>query len=629
MCGIVGLYRSHAPAGGEQRLAAAMQVLARRGPDDAGSMRHQGPHGTLLLGHRRLAVLDLTGAGRQPMTSNDQRFTIVYNGEIYNYRELRQRLQQQGASFHSHTDTEVLLEGWSRWGEDILQELDGMFAFAVLDRATDTLLLARDAFGIKPLYVWMEGGSFAFASELPALNAVCEGTLQPDHQAAYDYLVYGDYDRAERTFFASVRALAPGTLVRIPLAKGGTPQEARWWQPHIARRQPGTLQDAAGAVRSMFLDSVRLHLRSDVPIAAALSGGVDSASIVCGMRRVAPDMPLHTFTFVAAGSLVDEQPWADSVNRHTGAVSHKVLLSEQDLLRDLDDLIVTQGEPFGSTSIYAQYAVFRAAREAGFTVTLDGQGADEVFAGYHGYPAARLLDYFDEGSYADALRFARAWTRWPGRSASDLVRALGNELMTGRARQAALRLSGHHPQPSWLHCEQLRARGVIFGRHGAAGRASARGRRLASALHTALQRDGLPALLRHGDRNSMRWSVESRVPFLTRRLAEYTLSLPPCYLVSPAGETKLILRHAMRGIVPEEVLDRRDKVGFATPERDWLFRIAGPFRAVLAEGPDCGWLRRDVVLKHFDDVVAGRRRFTWQLWRWLNYMRWYQLCVSR
>jgi asparagine synthase (glutamine-hydrolysing) len=583
---------------------------------------------TVTLAHTRLSILDLSPAGHQPMRTADGRLTLIYNGEIYNYRELRAELEAMGRTFTSTSDTEVLLTAWDSWGTDALARFDGMFAFAMLDRRAATLTLARDPFGIKPLYYFADAGEFAFASEPRALRAVSGRDFGPDLQRAYDYLVFGDYDDSERTFYEGVRSLPAGHTLAVQLAGSqvGTPRQ--WWHPPVEAGSADTFTQAAERVRHMFLDSVRLQLRSDVPVGAALSGGIDSSAVVCAMRAVEPRMPIRTFTFVARGSSVDEERWADLVNAAAGATPTKVSLSSGDLLHDLDDLIATQGEPFGSSSIFAQYRVYRAAREAGVVVTLDGQGADELFAGYHGYPGARLLDYLDERRYADALRFVKAWSNGSGRSMRHALMSLGNELTPRPLRGLALQVAGQTPQPRWLDCGGLAERGVVLGQANATARAEQRGRRLASALRSALLRRGLPALLRHGDRNSMRWSVESRVPFLTRAMAEYVLQLPPEFLVSETGQTKHVFRAAMRGIVPDTVLDRQDKIGFATPERDWLYPIASSVRSTLRDDLDLPFIRAEQVVREFDMMLSGQRRFSWQLWRWINYARWSRLALK-
>ena len=563
------------------------------------------------------------------MRSEDGRFVIVFNGEIYNYRELRSELSGLHCSFSTDSDTEVLLAAWSHWGLACLPRLVGMFAFAVYDRDRGALTLARDAFGVKPLFYTHPSLSLplAFASEIPALLSLLPAVPDLSFQRACDYLVHGSYDNRASTLFAGIRHLPAGHWLEFSLHKARCSDPVRWWCPSISLRSDLTFPQAAQQLRERFLENIRLHLRSDVPLGAALSGGVDSSAVVCAMRHLEPRAPIHTFTFVAPGSPVDEEPWADLVNAHVGAISHKVHAGPADLAGDIDSLIRSQGEPFGSTSIYAQYRVFQAAREAGIIVTLDGQGADELLAGYDGYPEARLRSFFDQHRYGAAATFLQSWQQWPGRGRRRALQALALALAPDQAG-ARLKQLRSELRDSWLNRRWLRDRGVKGIPSGAsplALQSDRHGRRLINSLRSSLTGQGLAALLRHADRNSMHWSLESRVPFLTTDLAEFLLSMPEEYLLSDAGETKHLFRAAMRGIVPDQILDRRDKIGFATPELAWLQALAPQIDDWLAVAKEIPFLNHEQVVTMVHDTLAGKRRFTWQAWRLINFCRWMQL----
>lgn len=622
MCGIAGLLSRRGEAHALQRMPLALNAMARRGPNDRGSQALRVPDGTLVLGHTRLSIIDLSAAGHQPMQSADARYIIVFNGEIYNYRELAGQLAAEGVTLRTQTDTEVLLAAWARWGTEALPRLIGMFAFAVFDRNENSLTCVRDAFGIKPLFYACEGKNFLFASDIPALKTLKEDAPALDWQSAYDYLAHGEYDASAASFIDGVRQLQPGHLLRLT-SGDPTPRVTRWWSPSIAPLSTLTFADAASALREKFLASVRLHLRSDVALGAALSGGLDSSAIVCAMRYLEPDAPIHTFSFIARGSPLSEEHWVDLIGTRLHATTHKIEVAPEELVRDLDDLIATQGEPFGSTSIYAQYRVFRLAKEQGITVTLDGQGADELLAGYQGYPGQRIRSLIEEGHYAKAASFLRHWTRWPGRSLGQGAKALAGQYTGGWAYDCLRQISGSRLRPAWLRGAILDEHGVKtrFPPHRAQGETP--GRRVAAELADAISQRGLPALLRHGDRNSMRFSVESRVPFLTPALADFLLTLPEHFLISSQGETKCILRAALRGIVPDEILKRRDKVGFATPELQWLRQMAPAVREWLREDTGLPFLDQPRILAEFDAMIAGRRPFSWQAWRWINFTRWY------
>lgn len=626
MCGIAGAFWKDPPRNAERLIDSALDKLKLRGPNDRGAEIARVCGGALALGHTRLSIIDLSAAGHQPMVSADGRFAIIFNGEIYNHCELRAEMEACGQTFVSASDTEVLLKAWEKWGEACLSRLDGMFAFVVHDRHTQHLTCCRDPFGIKPFFYVLDQGCFLFGSTHAAMVALRGKPPHANWQRCYDYLVHGDYDSNDETFVAGVRHLPPGHLVTFDMRSGQFVGPTCWWKPSIA--QTGTLSfaSAAEAVRETFLGSVKRQLRSDVPVGAALSGGLDSSALVCAVRHVEPSADIDTFSYIAAGTPLSEEKWVDLVNDHVRARPHKVEASGEDLFRDLDDLLLAQEEPFGSTSIYAQYRVFRLARESGITVTLDGQGADELAAGYSGYPGQRLLSLLETSGPAAAHRFARAWSQWPARSYSLAVMELGRVVMPDVVYVAARKLKGRDFRPAWLDIAALEERGVSFRENRAPRDPEARGRRVVAELAKSLQQRGLPALLRHADRSSMRFSVESRVPFLTHEMADLLLGMPEEYLISPTGESKSVLRAAMRGIVPDAILDRRDKIGFATPERQWLTALAPRLRTILARDlPEVPLLNADRLLAEFDAIIAGRRPFSWQLWRWFNFARWYRL----
>jgi len=624
MCGIAGGYWRGDGSRLELGVRAALSQMRHRGPDDSGCQSARDAHGVTVLGQTRLSVIDLSSGGHQPMLSVDGRFALVFNGEIYNYRELRRELAALGHAFRSESDTEVLLVAWAEWGPACLRRLEGMFALAVHDRTRNTISCARDAFGIKPFFYEKTESGFLFASEQQAMTALRGRAGEPDLQRAYDYLVNADYDSDERTFIRGVRHLMPGTLLEFNPAAPSSCEPAVWWRPPADRRFVGSFASAVEAVREQFLHSVRLHLRSDVPLGATLSGGIDSSAVVCAIRHVEPDAPIHTFSYVADSAGYSEEGWVDIVNSEVAATPYKVRTRTEDLFRDFDDVVAIQGEPFGGTSVYAQYRLFELARSAGMTVTLDGQGADELLAGYHGYPGRRMLSLFELGEYRAMNRFAREWGAWPGRSYGDAWMHLGQAVAPDVIYTRALKALGRDGRPPWLKIDWLRHAGVTLRARRAPTSREYVGRRVTEQLATSVNQRGLTHLLRHGDRNAMRFSIESRVPFLTIPMAELMLSLPERFLISDRGETKHVFRAAMRGIIPDAVLDRRDKIGFATPEQEWLTRGAERVRQRLQAAAAVPFLDSRVLVAAFDRIVSGKRAQGHQVWRWLNYVSWYE-----
>lgn len=624
MCGIAGGLWRDSRLNVEARMDDAIRAMRHRGPNDSGKHIASGPNCVTALGHTRLSIIDLSG-GRQPMQSADGSLILVYNGEIYNYQELKDELRALGHSFRSESDSEVLLVAWEQWGKACLPRFEGMFAFALLDRTRMLLTCVRDPFGIKPFLYCDDDGEFLFASEQRALHALRCRSAKVDPQRAYDYLVHGDYDSQERSFIEGVRHLLPGSLIELDLISGKSAEPSIWWKAKTKETSALSFKQAAEAVRAQFVHNVKLHLRSDVPLGVNLSGGLDSSAVACAIRHVEPKMPIHTFSYIGGNADLSEEEWVDVINAAIGATPHKVRACAKDLARDLDAIVSAQGEPFGSTSIYAQYRVFQLVRESGVTVTLDGQGADELLGGYIGYPGQRLLSLLEQGRVGAMQGFARRWAAWPGRSYSQAWSYFGRVILPDGLYSVARKVHGRDFRPAWLRTDVLEKAGVRFKEARLPlGKANA-GRRVIEQLAYSLQTRGLPHLLRHGDRSSMAFSIESRVPFLTTSMADLMLSLPEPYLISDEGETKHVFRAAMRGIVPDAVLDRRDKIGFATPERDWFFDIAPIVRTWLEDADSIPFLDRSALIDAFDAVISGRAAFSMQLWRWVNYVRWCRL----
>lgn len=623
MCGFTG-YFSNSAAVSSLQLRRALDAIAHRGPDDEGINRYEVAGGELCLAHRRLSIIDLSANGHQPFVDATGRFSMLYNGEVYNYRELRSELEPLGHTFRTDTDTEVVLEAWKAWGNDAWKKCIGMFSIVIYDAQNETLTFVRDAFGIKPLYYSITEEAIFFASEIPAIQALYPHQLLLNEQRAFSFLVWSHYDFGDQTFYKEIKQLMPAHGVTYDLKKRQLAKPERWWWPSIAENKNITFEEAAAQLRSMFLNSVRLHLRSDVPLGVALSGGVDSSAVTCAIRHAEPEMPLKTFSFIAKGSPVSEEHWVDEVNAKTGASPAKVYVKPDEILTDLEDLVRTLGEPFGSTSIYAQYRVFKLVKEQGVTVTLDGQGADELLAGYWGYPHDRLRSLLNQGKWWSALSFLYHWGNWPGRSRKQALGILFQELLP-ESWKFRLKARKNTLVPAWLKAERLPLTPEKLARPLYTEQAELKNRQLAHALRIDLINGGLQSLLRHGDRNAMRWSVESRVPFLTIPLVEFVLSLPEAYLISPKGETKSIFKAAMRGIVPDAILDRRDKIGFSTPEGDWLRQMnaADWIKPELIRS--LSFVHADELINHLESQFSGKTPWQAQSWRILNFLKWYEM----
>jgi asparagine synthase (glutamine-hydrolysing) len=647
MCGITGIWQHDGRAVDVASLHRATTSLRHRGPDDEGYLlvkpdlresvlcggvetdaalrlppvgNFNGQQFSLALGFRRLSILDLSPAGHQPMPSADERCWIIFNGEIYNYLELRRELIAEGYEFRTGTDTEVVLAAYQHWGIDCLQHFNGMWAFALWDSRKRQLFLSRDRFGIKPLFYVNDGGHFLFASEIKALFQYPGVSRHANPRRLYEYLRSGKTDYGEETLFEGIRQVPAAHLVVISADNPRVAEPKCYWKIDADRHLDISFEEAASQLRELFLESARLHLRSDVRVGAALSGGIDSSAIVGSMRVVDPALELHTFSYMADDPAVSEERWVNIVGAATQVEIHKVHPTAADLVADLDHLITAQDEPFGSTSIYAQYRVFRLAHESGIKVMLEGQGADEMLAGYHLYLVARLGSLLRRGRLLDAYRFHHRASRLPGLIGSRLLPSAAGFLLPFSLQQMAARGFGRNKIPAWLNGDWFFRQGVM-----PEVNFKSRGKNpLQQLLYSTMTEGSLPMLLRFGDRSSMAFSIESRVPFLTADLAEFVLALPEEYLIAPDGTSKHVFRHAMRGIVPDAVLDRRDKVAFATPERSWLTTLLPWLEKVL--GSDTAKripaLNLPMMKDEWEAILSGRRPFDYKVWRWLNVVRW-------
>lgn len=636
MCGIFGWIRRDGAHVDVNVARRALERIEHRGPDDVGyatlgddefhASRDPGAlaASSVLLGHRRLSILDLSECGWQPFVSTDGRYAMVYNGEIYNYLELRSELETLGESFRSHSDTEVLLHAFARWGTNVLPRLVGMFAFVVVDHERRRMVMARDPFGIKPLFYADTGSGVAFASETKALLEIPGVSRRANPRKLYRYLTVGLADDGAETMLEGIRQVPAGHVAEWSLDGRDAPRLSRFFALDTEERAPASFEAAADELRALFLDSIRLHLRSDVPVGAALSGGIDSSAIVLGMRHLEPSLEIHAFSYVADDPRISEESWIRLAGGRAGALVHTTQATPDELVEDLDRLIDAQDEPFGSTSIYAQHRVFRLAHEHGIKVMLDGQGADEMLAGYSNFLGTRLASLLRRGRYLEAFRFGRAAGRLPHSSTLELATHVGGQLVPRAFRPAAKRVLGglRRTPATWLDSTWFASHDAL---HSAPQRPGDNG--LLRAQLTDSMEQGLQALLRYEDRNSMAHSVESRVPFLTPALSTFLLSLPEEYILSPVGTSKSVFRAAMRGIVPDAILDRRDKIGFSTPERRWLGSISGWVDNVL----DSETARRIPALHvpamraEWRAILEGTRPFDWRVWRWINTIRWAEM----
>ncbi|WP_050403627.1 asparagine synthase (glutamine-hydrolyzing) [Bradyrhizobium embrapense] len=606
MCGIAGIVNLRGGPVDPADISRLTSLIAHRGPFGEGTWFNAKRN--VAFGHRRLAIIDPGEGGYQPMVSGDGRHVIVYNGEIYNFLELRRELEAKGAVFRSQSDTEVILAAWQAWGEDMLLRFNGMWALAIYDTATDELFLARDRFGIKPLLYALSPERFVFASEQRALarSGLVETSL--DIEVARRLLLdpFG-IEGSERTVFAQLRRLQGGHCMWL---RGGRVQVRRWWRTvdHLPEI-PDAESERVARFRDLFQDSVALRMRSDVPIGTCLSGGFDSSAVICAMAShekagMGPrDSTAWRHAFVATfpGASNDERPMAEQAAAWADVAPSFLEIGRADALTDLDRILDDNDDVYiGLPS--APWLIYRELRRQNVTVSLDGHGADELMGAY-----------FQEGQSA-AFRIRNAAAALASRS---------------RLAQRGI---------DFLRAQMIRRQGHYFLRGGLAAMPAplplvaeddalpsawgALNRRLYRMFHSTT----LPTILRNFDRLSMAHGIEVRMPFMDWRLVTYTMALPETSK-SADGITKVIARQAMANLMPESIRTARRKVGFNSPMPEWL------------NGPLTGWtndlLHRNVpafaefvdeapLRKAVGDLTASRS-WDWEsvgrIWPYLN-MKW-------
>lgn len=619
MCGIAGCVSPDVDPSDEGLVAGMLTCLVHRGPDDQGLARF----GVAVLGVRRLSVIDVAG-GHQPIANEDGSVLAIQNGEIYNYRLLRDQLTGKGHHFRTRADTEVIPHAYEEWGPAFVERLRGMFALAVWDEPRRTLVLARDRLGKKPLVYAQSGQRLVFASELQALQrAVAHRRVDDD--AISEYLAFG-YVPAPRTGFAGVRKVRPGHLL---IATDGRAEERRYWQLRYEPKLAVSRAEAVDRFRTLFDEAVRLRLESDVPIGVLLSGGMDSSAVVASAARQTSSR-LKTFSVGFAEAGYDELPYARLVAERYGTDHHEFVV-DIDAAAVLPELVRHFGEPFADSSAIPTYWVARTARKH-VTVVLNGDGGDELFGGYLRYRGVALARYVDRvpglatllagtgemlpktltrgRGLGRTLRFMRAASRDP---LERYYRWVG--YFTGERRAATLAqpLAGRsHADLIADAADDARATDPVE-------------RMMAADLTGYLPGD----LLVKMDIATMANSLEARSPFLDQEVVAFVTALPRSYKLS-ARRSKILLRDAMRGILPEETLTR-PKMGFGVPVGPWL---RGPLRslledALLASDAHIGPLvDREAVGRLVREHVSGMADHTSFLWCLLMLELWFRECVA-
>lgn len=610
MCGIVGCLKQGFPLD-EGVILSMRDSLEHRGPDDAGLW--SSASGEVILGSRRLAIQDLSPRGHQPMQDPTGRFTIVFNGEIYNWLELRKELEGF-YEFQSGTDTEVLVAAYARWGSNLLSRLNGMFAFAIWDEKQQRLFAARDRLGEKPFYYYQRPGLFLFGSEIKAILASGLVHPEPNLKAVYRFVAYRESDTGEGTLYKDILSLPPAhSLFYLP-AQGTCKTHEYWDLDPLEEIHYRDERSYADRLRELLIDGVKLRLRSDVPVGSCLSGGMDSSTIVSLAAAQRQGDRQYTFSARFDDPTLDEGVYIRAVTEKLSTPNQTVYPDPFRMVDEINSFTWYQEHPITATSFYSQWCVMRLAKQHGVTVLLDGQGGDELLGGYSQSALPYYQDLFKE-------------LRW-----ATLARTLKIQFRQGGLRSYANALSPHLPAPVQRLADFF-LEPLPFTRDFARS-AFALPTRIRCAFNSALNNElyqqlrcsMLPKLLRFADRSSMAFSREVRLPFLDHRVVEFLFAIPQDQKIR-GNMTKYVLRKAMRGTIPEKVLQRTDKKGFETPQSAWLIGPLRPWAEGILHSPAFarrGWVDPHLAHDAWRRFLAHPTRFHSQLLRLLSLEVWAQ-----
>lgn len=601
MCGILTYYKS-LRSGGLRRedldkALAALRALKHRGPDGEGVVLINSETGAtavlrtkdtppdihcsltleshtakdqydLLLAHRRLSIFDLSSKGHQPMFDPFGNI-LCFNGEVYNWPELRTELQAKGYSFQSETDTEVILASYREWGPDALKRFNGMWSMFLWDAQRKQLLYSNDRIGIKQLYTWSDAESHIVASEIKAIRVIRGGGLTPNLEAARYFVLNGNLDLNAQTMFNEVHRLAPAHWRLCRPADFPRAKAQRYWDFPVGKRFKGSLADATAQLRHLLEDAIKVRMRSDVPWGTTLSGGLDSSSIIYAANKIRKQQgvttPINTFTAIFPGQEGDESRFVREIEADLGLNARYTNPLEKFDFDDFQKFLQHQDQPVASTSMYAQWCVMKMVGDSEVKVLLDGQGGDELFAGYHHHVYKYGRDLLLRGKFKASRELIREYSELKGMNPNMVKKIIWNDARLWLRLKLGKRMPGPPENTTWNVA-----------------------RTLPEVLRLDMTSWVMPMLLRYEDRNSMAFSIEARLPFLDYRIVEFAMQVPDEYKIHK-GWQKYVLRQAMEDL-PDGIRWRKDKKGFTTPHDDWVSAHRDAFLAFGEKAVDAGIL---------------------------------------
>lgn len=614
MCGINGRINIHKKQYSDQDVIPMMRKMHHRGPDDSGVFLEEG----LAFGFVRLSIIDLSPSGHQPFISPDGRYTMVFNGEIFNYIELKEELLALGHNFLTKTDTEVLIHCYMEWGKEMLNKLNGMWAFTIYDKVDRIVFCARDRFGIKPFYYTISNNEFIFSSEIPSILEVLDIKPKENKSVLFDYLLFNKTEQSENTFFTGINKLMHGQCMTIDLNKNVLDLKIEKWYDIFIRVKESKGFNSSSDYKKYFYDAINLRLRSDVPVGVCLSGGLDSSAITSVIIDDFNKLDLNTFSAIYNDSFSGDESKFINLYKEKPGSRYFVTPTAESLLKDLDRFVECHAEPLPSTSPYAQFKVMELAK-GNVVVTIDGQGADEQLAGYHYFFGFYYKDLMRKGKFFRLLKEMVAYYKLHKSFfafKTFVFFLLPSKL---RIRLKAQKLSYLDKLFVKKHNTNSIISGNLYGSN-----------TLKDALINHFEYK-LEHLLKWEDRNSMHFSLEARVPFLDYRLVECTLATQSDMIIRD-GWTKYILRESMKDVLPEAIRMRIDKTGFSTPEDEW-FRTSEWQEKILEIIKSDSFSTRGLfdvseVKKQYQKHLKGDIQIAKEIWKWVHTELWFRKFID-
>jgi asparagine synthase (glutamine-hydrolysing) len=637
MCGIAGIYNPKGIDVGE--VVSLSQTLKHRGPDDEGfflsnkedysesyrgedtikellQLKHiseDNSHPKLGLVHRRLSILDVSELGHQPLISENKRYTIVFNGEVYNFKEIRKELEQKGHQFASNSDTEVVLNAFIEWGKNCVSRFVGMWAFVIYDSQKNILTLSRDRYGIKPLYFFNDGKVFAFASEIKALLKldVVDKTISNENLGSY--LAFGTTSNPYQNLFENIKDIEPACNYEYNLTTSILTKESYYSIENQVDINSNDIKTNSLKFEELFNDSIALHLRSDVEIGSCLSGGLDSSAIVFKASDQLKGIPLKTFTAAYKKSSIDESEYAKMVANQFDNVSDIYTYPEaKTLIYDMEKMLYHQDLPIGSTSIFAQWEVMKCAKNHQVKVLLDGQGADEVLGGYSNFAGIYLIELLKKLKFNTFFKeYNNLKQNFSPQVKNAVLKAAYYYLPAGLQQKFRAK-----ERLSFQFIKENKVKDLTLDIPKRGGKTFAE--------HTQLSvKFGMYDLLRYEDRNSMAFSIESRVPFLDHRLVDFIRTIPNDQKIHK-GWSKYVLRQLLDTKLDDKVVWRKDKKGFVTPQQEWKNELMNSLTSELKDSDMPSLMNREYVLQLCDKDLSNPSHLS-EFWRVYSVVKWYNI----